>query len=283
MNYPYKLCALLCCCLWLLNGCTQAPQSPASGSTTLAIGVTPGPQAEIMTFVQGLAQQKGLELELVEYRDYVQPNVDVHRGRLWGNSLQHAPYLADTLVKEPKLQLAAAFPTISYPLALYPGQRKQKLQLLASLTGTAVPEQQKPLVIGLPNDPTNCSRALQLLAAARQIKLQPNTGQLLTLNDVLTPPQQIQLVPLDAAQLPRLLDQVDLAVLSCNYALLHGLEPARDALFMESATNPYVNVFVTRQDALQDPRLQQLAELYRSQATKNFILEHYQGAILPSW
>lgn len=302
----FFLLALACLSL-LLSGCGSQAQSHPS-SQALTIGVTPGPQAEIMTFVQGLARQEGLELELVEYKDYVQPNLDVHLGKLWGNSLQHAPYLASTLAKEPKFQLVAAFNTISYPLALYPGQRHElleqlKLQALAqqelvaqkaTLKEELTPQEQlaadlaqaqlqDKLLIGLPSDPTNLSRSLQLLAAARYLELKEPAKELYTLADIVLPNHQIQLLPMDAALLPKMLEELDLAVISCDYALVNGLRPAQDAVFMETANNPYVNVFVARADQQDDLRLQQLARLYRSKETKKFIFERYQGGILPSW
>lgn len=294
MRYYYKLLALLLCLgLLLLSGCTNSQKVVPTSPDALTIGVTPGPQAEIMAFVQEQAHQEGLELKLVEYQDYVQPNVDLHQGKLWGNSLQHEPYLRTTLLKEPKFKLVAAFKTISYPLALYPGQRPELLA--AQVLQSSSQEQfQKPattmkqeslakLTIGVPNDPTSLSRSLQLLAAARYLKLKSPSQELYTLADIESLSQQTQLIPMDAALLPQMLPELDMAVISCNYALLYGLRPSQDAIFMENGNNPYVNVFVTNQANSQDPRLKQLARLYRSQATKEFILKHYQGAVLPSW
>ena len=305
--YYYRKILFLCLVLIFLSS-SNVQSEMATSRSALIIGVTPGPQAEIMAFVQNLAQQEGLKLELVEYKDYVQPNLDLHRGKLWANSLQHLPYLENTLAKEPKFQLVPVFKTISYPLALYPGQRHELLEQLKSKSSTQQKQDTKnptsikapgpqeqlsadsyhaqhknQLLIGLPNDPTNLSRALQLLAAAHYLDLKQRSHSLYTLSDVIVPDNQILLLPMDAALLPKLLKELDLAVISCNYALVNGLKPAQDAVFMEAINNPYVNLFVTTRENINDPRLQKIEKLYRSKSTKDFIFEKYQGAILPSW
>ena len=240
-------------------------------SQPIKIGVTPGPHAEIMENVKLLAAKQGLNIELMEFSDYVTPNTALAQGELWGNCFQHKPFLDATLKKEPKFDLVSAFPTALFPIGIYSKKIKP---------GDAIPD---GATIAIPNDPSNGSRAILLLANAGLIKVKNIKDIDTNLNDITENPHNYKLVELEAAAIPRSLDDVTCAAINTNYALSAHLNPAKDAILRETSDSFYVNVFVVRKATLKDPRLEQLKKIYQSKENAQFILTHFPGSVSIGW
>ncbi|MBD0336698.1 MAG: MetQ/NlpA family ABC transporter substrate-binding protein, partial [Cyanobacteria bacterium Co-bin13] len=248
-----------------------AADAPAAGSR-LRVGASPVPHAEILRYVQeNLADEAGLSLEIVEFTDYVQPNLALDDGQLDANFFQHVPYMED-FSQERGLNLVAVTAVHLEPLGLY----SRRISALNEVADGAQ--------IAVPNDATNLGRALQLLQDNQLLQLNANAGVGATPADIESNPRNIRLVELEAAQLPRALDDVDLAVVNGNYAIETGLNPAQDALALESAEdNPYANVLAVVQGQENNPGIQQLASLLTSPQVKQFIDDQYQGAVIPAF
>ncbi|TAM58829.1 MetQ/NlpA family ABC transporter substrate-binding protein [bacterium] len=236
----------------------------------LKIGVTAGPHAEVMEVVKRIAARRGLELDVVEFTDYVQPNAALDSGDLDANSFQHQPYLDDQ-VKNRGYHIVSIAKTLDFPMGLY----SRKLKRLSEVKAGAR--------FGLPNDPTNEGRALLLLQHAGLVKLAAGVGLKATPSDVAVNPKHLQFVELDAAQLPRALDDLDFAAINTNYALSANLVPTRDSLAIESVDSPYVNVIAVRTKDRHDARVNELVQAYHSPEVKAFVLSHYKGYVIPAW
>ncbi len=260
------------------NASGEAPAGNPSNTTgsnasgPLRVGATPVPHAEILQFIKdNLAQQAGLELEIVNFTDYVQPNIALNDGQIDANFFQHVPYMEEFGAQRGINMVAVARVHIE-PLGIY-SNRVESLD--------AVPD---GAVVAIPNDPTNGGRALQLLAANGLITLNEGAGTTATVRDIAANPKNLQIRELEAAQLPRALDDTTLAVINTNYALEAGLSPGEDALALESGeNNPYANVLTVLEGHQNDPRVQKLAELLNSPEVKQFIEERYNGAVVPAF
>lgn len=262
----FAICALTAC-----GGGAKKAAAPAKDDKPIKIGVTSGPHAEIMDNVKKLAAKQGLKIDVVEFTDFVTPNVALAQGDLFANSMQHAPYLAATLKKEPKFELIECFKTVNFPMAVYSKKVKK---------GAAIPD---GATVSIPNDPSNGGRALLVLAKAGLIKVKDIKNVVTTLNDITDNPHKFKFVEVDAASSPRSLEDVTIGVVNVNYALPAGLNPSRDALIVEGLDNPYINIFVTRKANAKDPRIAQLQKIYQSAENEKFLLEHFKGTILPAW
>lgn len=257
--------ALIAVALTVLSACSSGG---ASASDTLKVGVSPVPHAQILKYVADtLASQKGLKIEVVEFTDYVQPNTALVDGSLDANYFQTVPYLA-TFTKESGAQVEWVEPVHVEPLGLY----SKKVRKLDEL-----PQNAK---VAVANDATNEARGLKLLEANGLIKLkavdQPTT------RDVAENPKNLQFVPLEAAQLPRSLEDTDASVINGNYAIDAGLKPATDSLALEKAEgNPNANGLVTRTELKDDKRIRDLAELLGSQQVKDYIKQTFNGSVIP--
>lgn len=252
-------------------GCgADAEQGSADGP--LKVGVSPVPHGEILTFVKTeLADAAGLELEIVEFNDYVQPNVALQDGQLDANYFQHIPYL-DEEKSAKGYDFTALAPVHIEPLGVY---SKQVSDL------DAVPDGG---IVAIPNDPSNSGRALNLLAANGLITLRDGVGVRATEQDIASNPKNLVFRPLEAAQLPRSLDDTALSVINGNYAIATGLSPADDALALESgADNPYANLLVVRSGDEDDERIRKLEELLHSAEVKEFIEDKYAGSVLAAF
>ncbi|MCD0451861.1 MetQ/NlpA family ABC transporter substrate-binding protein [Actinocorallia sp. API 0066] len=240
-------------------------------SDTLVVGASPAPHGEILTFVKdNLAEKAGIDLKIQEFSDYVQPNLALNDGQLDANFFQHKPYLQD-FSSEKGLKLAWVGDVHLEPLGVY----SEKANTLAALKDGAT--------VAIPNDATNGARALALLAQQDVITLKDGAGVTATERDITANPKNLKFKALEAAQLPRSLQDVDAAVINGNYALAAGLTPAKDALALESADgNPYANGLVVKAGKESDPQIVKLLELLRSPETRAFIEEKYQGSVLPS-
>ncbi|KJK49412.1 metal ABC transporter substrate-binding protein [Lentzea aerocolonigenes] len=257
--------ALIAVALTALSACSAGG---ASSSDTLKVGVSPVPHAQILKFVaDNLAAQKGLKIEVVEFTDYVQPNTALVDGSLDANYFQTVPYLA-TFTKESGAEVEWVAPVHVEPLGLY-SKKAKKLDELPSGAKIAVA-----------NDATNEARGLKLLEANGLIKLKAVDQP--TVRDVAENPKNLQFVPLEAAQLPRSLEDTDASVINGNYAIDAGLKPSTDALALEKAEgNPNANGLVTRTELKDDKRIRELAELLGSQQVKDYIKQTYNGSVIP--
>ena len=236
----------------------------------IKVGVTPGEHAEIMEKVKDIAAKKGLNIEILEFSDYVVPNQALADGDLNANSFQHQPYL-DNQIADRGFDLVAVGKTITTPMGVY----SKKVKSLSELADGAT--------VAIPNDPTNGGRALLVLAKEGLIKVNPDAGLKAGPADIIENPKNIQISELDAAQLPRSLDDVDAAVINTNYALEAGLNPTKDSIAIEGSESPYANVIVVRSVDKDAPWVKTLVEAYHDDSIKAFINDHYKGAIIASW
>lgn len=253
----------------LLAGCGGAPKS-AGADKPLKVGVTAGPHAEIMDIVKKVAEKDGLKIQVVEFNDYVQPNVALNQGDIDINSFQHQPYL-DNMVKDRNFAIVSVAKTVIFPMGVY----SKKLKNIADLKPGAV--------IAVPNDPTNGGRALLLLEKLGVIKLKPGAGLKATVADIAENAKNVKIRELDAAQIPRSLDDVDLAAINTNYAMTAGLVPTRDALAIENADSPYANIIAVPAAKKDDPAVQKLIKAYHSPEVKQFVQEHFKGSVVAAW
>lgn len=242
----------------------------AQAAETLTVAATAVPHAELLEFVKPQLAKEGVTLNIKVFTDYVQPNVQVAEKRLDANFFQHQPYL-DEFNRSRGTRLVSVAGVHVEPFGAY----SHKINDIEDLPSGAN--------VVIPNDATNGGRALLLLAKAGIITLKPEAGITATPRDIADNPKRIRVRELEAATLPRVLNQVDLALINTNYALEAGLNPAEDALVIEGSESPYVNILVSREDNKDSPAMQKLAKALHSDAVKQFIAEKYQGAVVPAF
>ncbi|HDY94551.1 hypothetical protein LCGC14_0186750 [marine sediment metagenome] len=236
----------------------------------IKVGVSPGEHAEIMEEVARVAEPMGLEIDVIEFSDYVVPNQALADGDIEANSFQHVPYL-EAQMKDRGFALAVVGNTITTPMGVY----SDKITDIANLEEGAT--------FGIPNDPTNGGRALLVLQQLGMIKVDPEAGLVPTVLDIIENPKDLSFKELDAAQLPRSLADLDAALINTNYAIASGLSPKEDSIAMESADNPYVNVIAVQKGNEDAPWVKTLLEAYHSDEIKAFIDESYHGTVITSW
>jgi D-methionine transport system substrate-binding protein len=257
--------------LLLLVGCSAPGNGAAdNGTQTLTVAATAIPHAEILKQVKPLLTKEGVDLQVKVFADYVQPNSQVVEKSVDLNYFQTKPYL-DAFNREHGTNLVVITGVHIEPFGAYSRKYKSIDQLPDGASVT------------IPNDPSNNSRALLLLAKHGLISLKDPTNEMSTLKDITANPKHLQFRQLEAAMLPRTLDEVDLALINTNYALAAGLNPTKDALLIEDKNSPYVNYLVGRPDNQNDPRVQKLAKALNSPEIKAFIEQKYQGAVLPAF
>jgi D-methionine transport system substrate-binding protein len=244
--------------------------APAMAEDQIKMGVTAGPHAEIMEQVKKLLEKDGVQMKVVEFTDYIQPNAALSAGDLDANSYQHQPYL-DAQIKDRGYKFVSVGSTITFPMGVY----SKKIKSLNDLKQGAR--------VGVPNDPTNGGRALLVLQAKGVIKLKADAGLKAPPLDIVENPKKIKIVELDAAQLPRSLDDFDAAVINGNYAESAGLSPTKDAIAVEASTGPYANVIAVRIADKDKPWVAKLVKAYHSPEVKKFVLEKYKGSVITSW
>jgi D-methionine transport system substrate-binding protein len=232
----------------------------------LKVGVTAGPHAIIMEKVKELAKAQDLDIQVIEFNDFILPNIALNDKEIDINSYQHQPFL-DEQVKTRGYKIKSAGKTVLMPMGIY----SKKINKLSDLKEGAK--------IAIPSDPTNEGRALELLEKERLIKLKPSTNP--SLLDIIDNPKKLIFLEIEAPQLPRTLDDVDAAVINMDWVLLAGLNP-KSALARESKNSPYANVFAIRDDENR-PEIKKLIKIYQSEPVKKFILERFKGAVLPAW
>ena len=232
----------------------------------LKIGVTAGPHAQIFEQVKKIAEKDGLKIQIVEFSDYIQPNAALAAGDLDANSYQHKPYL-DQQVKDRSYKIVSVGYTVNFPIGIY----SKKVKSLNELKEGAR--------VGIPNDPTNGGRVLLVFQDKGLIKLKPDAGLKATPLDVIDNPKKIKFVEVDAAQLPRTLDDLDASAVNTNYALSAGLNP-KDAIAQENAKSPYVNLLAVRDQDKDKPWVAKLVAAYHSDEVRKYIQTEFKGAVL---
>ncbi len=248
--------------------CSVLVAANTAGAATIRIGATPVPHAEILEIVVPLLQTEGITVQIIEFTDYVLPNLALQDGELDANFFQHIPYL-EGFNADRGTDLVPLIGIHIEPLGIY----SDKLSSLQDLPRRAQ--------IAIPNDATNGGRALLLLQEAGLIKLEPEAGIQPTVFDITANELDIGFSELEAAQLSRVLPDVHAAVINGNYALQSGFNPVQDSLFLEGSESPYVNVIAVKAGDKENPVLLQLVEALLSDAVREFILEKYDGGVVP--
>ncbi|HHV55081.1 MAG TPA: MetQ/NlpA family ABC transporter substrate-binding protein [Firmicutes bacterium] len=245
-----------------------APAAPAAAPVVIKVGASPVPHAEILNFIKPALAKQGIQLQVIEFTDYVRPNLALAEGEIDANYFQHIPYL-ETFSRDHHLDLTYIAKVHIEPMGVY----SRRVKNLKDLPQGAQ--------VGIPNDPTNGGRALLLLERAGLIKLRKGAGITATPFDIVENPKNLRIRELEAPQLPRALDDLHAAVINTNFALEAGLVPTKDALFIEDASSPYVNVLAVRTKDRDNPALRKLAEALTTPEVRQFILEQYKGAVVP--
>lgn len=274
MKKFFVLTAILLTFALTFTGCSgnkASDKSPeVAKKTVLKVGATAVPHAEILRAIKPILEKDGVQIEIIEFSDYVRPNVALADKELDANFFQHIPYLKK-FSTERNLAITHTVAVHIEPMGVY----SKKVKNLNDLA--------KGAEIAIPNDPTNSGRALAVLEKAGLIKLKAGVGVNGTVSDVAENPKGLKLRELDAAQLPRALDDVAAAVINTNYALEAKLNPSSDALAIEPKDSPYANVLAVRKGDENRPEIQKLSKALTSDEAKKFIADKYKGAIVPAF
>ena len=256
-----------------LVGCGNAPSTASKDSKAdkvIKIGVTPKPHKEIVDIAKPLLEKEGYTVEITEFNDYVQPNTAVSEGELDANFFQHMPYLKEQ--NESKgLKLVSVGAVHLEPMGLY----SHKVKSLDELKDGAT--------IAIPNDPSNEARALKLLAGKGIIKIAD--GELVTPKDITENTKNLKFSELEAAAVPRAIEDVDAAVINGNYAIEAKFNPTKDAIIIEDkdseAAKPYANIVVVKEGNEKEEKIQALVKAMTSPEVKAFIEKEYNGSVIP--
>jgi D-methionine transport system substrate-binding protein len=243
-----------------------------AADAVLKVAATAVPHAEILNFVKPQLKAQGVDLQVKEFSDYVQPNIAVEDKQLDVNFFQHQPYL-DSFNKDRKTSLVAV-PDGKVHVEPF-GAYSSKIKNIKDLKDGAS--------VAIPNDPSNGGRALILLAKQGLIELKDPKSLTPTPLDVVKNPKKLKFRELEAPLLPRALNDVDLALINTNYAIEAKLNPTQDALFIEGADSPYTNIVVSRTDRAQDPSIAKLMKALHTPEVKKFIQDKYKGAVVPAF
>ena len=279
MNNTKKIIALaaaaaltisLAACSGNNSSSTADNSSSDASSTVIRVGASPSPHAEILEFAKDQLAAKGYELDIVEFTDYVMPNVALYEGDLDANFFQHTPYL-DNYNEQNSTDLVSACKVHFEPMGLYS-------EILTSVSDVA-----KGSKVGIPNDPTNEARALNLLEAQGLISLREGAGLNATPLDIDENPLNLEFVELEAAQLPRNLSEFAIAAINGNYAIEAGILDkviVNEAADSESAQE-YANILAVRNGELETDKTKALVEALTSDETREFINTQYEDQFIP--
>lgn len=264
-----KLMLVLALCMVAMlafTGCGGDKAATTDSGAVIKVGATPVPHAEILNIVKPMLAKEGVTVEVVEMTDYVIPNTAVADKQLDANFFQHKPYL-DKFCAERNLKLTSVAAIHIEPMGVY----SKKIKSLNELSNGAE--------VAIPNDPTNGGRALLLLAKQGVITLKDGVTITASVADITSNPKNIKITELEAPQLPRVLDDVAIAVINTNFAMEADLVPLRDAIAMEDKDSPYANILVVRTGDETRPEIQKLVKALTSPEVKKFIEEKYKGSI----
>lgn len=244
------------------------------GATALAgelkVGATPVPHAELLNLVKEDLKTEGVDLKVVEFTDYVTPNLALAEGELDANFFQHFPYL-EKFSNERGLNLVSAGKIHVEPLGVF----SQKIKDIKDLPNKAT--------IAIPSDPSNGGRALILLHNNGIIKLNDPTNLYVTEFDIVENPKKLKFKPIEAAQLPRVLPDVEVAVINGNYALEAGFSPVEDSLLLEGAESPYANIIAVKSGDESKEDIQKLLKVLQSKKVSDYIGANYKGGVVPAF
>lgn len=235
----------------------------------IIIGATPVPHAEILKFAAPLFEKRGYTLKVVEFTDYAVPNKALHEGQLDANFFQHKPYM-DEFNKSNGTEVVATQSVVIVPMGAYSRHLKD------------IKELKDGALISVPNDPTNEDRAFILLEREGLLEFKPGT-QFKTPKDIAKNPKNLKFTELKAAQLPRSLDDVDLAFIPTNYALDFGLSPVKEALLIEDKDSPYAIIIAVRKNDENAEKSMIISEILRSKEVKDFVEQKYGGNVLTTF
>lgn len=237
---------------------------------TIRVGVTAGPHAEVLDVVRKVAAERGLAIKVVEFTDYVVPNQALAQKDIEANSFQHEPYLKNQISKT-NWKIVKVANTIASPQGVY----SIKYKKLADL-----PEGAR---VAIANDPSNGARGLLILEEQGLIKLKNSGSVTASVADIAENPRKLKFVELDAAQLPRSLQDVDLVSINNNYAVQAGLNPAKDAIARESPESPWINILAVREEDKEKQWVKQLIGAYHSEPVKQFLDTRFKGTYIATW
>lgn len=256
-----------------LVGCgSEKKEAPKSGEKKeITVGVTAGSSEEVLEFVAKEAEKNGLKINIRSFSDYVTPDTALANGEIDLNTYQHQPFL-DAFNEKNNGKLISIAKTYLAPLGLYSSKYKNVKD---------IPEGAK---IAIPNDPSNGGRALNLLQKQGWIKLTPGKKETkMTVQDIVANPKKLNIVELEAAQLPRSLEDTHASVINAGYAISAGLNSQKDSIAVEDNTSPFVNIVAARPEDKDNPTYKKFVSIFQSPAVKKFIEEKYAGALVPSW
>ena len=239
-------------------------------SKTLKVGASPVPHGEILEVVKPELAKKGIDLEIIEFNEYVTPNLALADKSLDANFFQHIPYL-EKFREERNLKISSVGDVIISPIAIYSNKYK------------SLEEIQKGDTIAIPSDPSNGGRALLLLHNSGVITLKDPTDLYVTEFDIVKNPKKLKFKSLEAAQLPRVLKDVDFAVINGNYAMEANLNPTKDALVLEGKESPYANIVAVREKDLEKAEIKTLIKVLQSEKVADFIEEKYNGSVVKAF
>ena len=255
------------------DGIDETIDYAALAGTTIKVAASPAPHAEILEVAKDILAKKDITLDIVEFTDFVQPNMVTESEQVDANYFQHTPYL-DTFNKEKGTHLVSAGIVHYEPLGMYAGK---------SASIDALPD---GAVIAVPNDPSNESRALQLLATEGLITLKEDVGLTATVLDIVDNPKNLSIEEMEAALLPRALNSVDMAVINGNYAIDAGLNVS-DAIAVESADSlaaeTYGNIICVKEGNESSDAVKALMAALQSEAVRTYMEENYAGAVVPKF
>ena len=250
---------------FLLSACQSDDKN------TLKVGTIAGPESELMETAKQVAKNDyGLNIKIIEFTDYLQPNAALNDGSIDANMIQHQPYL-DQQIKDKHYQLVAVGKTFVFPMGIYSNKTKH---IDALKNGS---------LVAIPNDPSNEGRALLLLEKANLIKLNKKAGLYATPQDIIENPKKLKFKELDASQVSRSLPDVDIAVINTNFAIPAGLIPSKDAVFLEDKHSLYANIIVIRQDEINDPRIKQLVAAIQSDTVLKEAQKLFKDQAIKAW
>ncbi|MFZ5945351.1 MAG: MetQ/NlpA family ABC transporter substrate-binding protein [Bacillota bacterium] len=268
MKKLFVILSILLVSVLLISGCSTSETKKEERK--LKVGVTAGPHEAIVEKVKELAAKEGLIIEVVPFNDYIQPNIQLADGNIDLNSFQHEPYL-DKFKADRNLKIVKIANTVNFPMGIY----SQKIKNVAELkSGDKV---------GLPNDPTNGARALQLFEAAGLIKIKEGVGVKATVKDITENPKNLEFVELEAPIILRTLPDLAAAAINTNFIVQAGMSPVKDSIFIEPKDSPWVNIMAVREGEENNPLFKKFIELYQSQEIKDFINAEFQDSVVAAW
>ncbi|MCL2873320.1 MAG: MetQ/NlpA family ABC transporter substrate-binding protein [Defluviitaleaceae bacterium] len=265
-----KLISLICICLLIatiavLTGCESAADNEFE---TLVIGATAVPHAEILEFIRTDMLEQGISLEIREFSDFSLVNPALRDGQIDVNYFQHAPFL-NNFVENTGAPLVSVCQIHIEPMGIYSNNLNDLSEIQPGST------------VGIQNDATNQARALLLLENVGLITLREGAGVLATVHDIAENPLDLNILEIDAAMLPRTLNETAISTINTNFALQAGLNPMNDALAIENSDSPYANLIVVREEDLNREAVQILLRTLQTEMVREFILENYEGAVVP--